>query len=114
MPTLADFTRWHVPPGFETFEVVQKTRGTTTQQGPAKSPNRGPVEYHYGVGHHDQLPDGNWLIVRRGNYRSYSKPGYFLGTYTPEGGYGCGGQNTAQAAGARAAEPVAAQRETAR
>lgn len=115
MPVIADFTDWHVPLGFDTFEVVQKLDGPLLNSDGTVAIH-GPVEYHYGVGHRAQLPDGNWLIIRPGDYDSYTKPGYFLGKYTAAGVW-LWGQNVAQVEAALAAaraELTTAQRESGR
>lgn len=84
MPTITDFTGRYVPPGFTTFRVVQTLEGPILN-GAGKVVTYGPAEYHYGVGHRAELPDGGWLIVRPGDLGTYTAPGYFLAAYAADG-----------------------------
>jgi len=84
MPVVTNFIEWSVPEGFETFEVVQKFDGPF-HDSDGETVIAGPVEHHFGVGHRAQLSDESWLIVRPGDYDSYSAPGYFLGRYSAAG-----------------------------
>lgn len=86
MPLIANFVGWDVPAGFETFEVVQTLDGPLLN-GAGEVAASGPAEYHYGVGHRTQLPDGSWLIVRPGNSDHYAAPGYFLAAYSAAGAW---------------------------
>lgn len=74
-----DFTGWEVPPGFTTFEVVERIEGPLLDVDGTLT--YGPRDHHYGVGHTAHLPHGGRLTVAPGDRNSYTAPGYYLAAH---------------------------------
>lgn len=69
------FTGWYVPPGFETFDLVQVFDGPIICEGGRIE--FGPREYHWGVAHvYDNA--GLRIVVRPGNRDRYSAGSYIM------------------------------------
>lgn len=74
-PRTEPFTGWYVPPGFETFDVVQHFDGPIQCEGGRVE--FGPREYRWGVAH--VYDDGELRIeVTPGSREGYSGGGYYL------------------------------------
>ncbi len=74
-----DFTGWEVPPGFTTFEIVERIQGPI--RGTDGTVSYGARDYCYGVGHTAHLPHGGRLTVTPGDRNSYTAAGYYLAAY---------------------------------
>jgi hypothetical protein len=74
-----DFTGWPVPPGFTTFEIVERIQGPIL--GTDGTVSYGAQDHRYGVGHTAHLPHGGRLTVTPGDRNSYTAAGYYLAAY---------------------------------
>ena len=73
------FTGWEVPPGFTTFEIVERIQGPIL--GTDGTVTYGARDHRYGVGHTAHLPYGGRLTVTPGDRNSYTAAGYYLAAY---------------------------------
>lgn len=73
------FTGWEVPPGFATFEIVERIQGPILSTEGTVS--YGALDQRYGVGHTAHLPNGGRLTVTPGDRNSYTAAGYYLAAY---------------------------------